>query len=380
MRILFVSPNPFLAELGAAKVLLGVADAMGSLGWDCDFLSSVDLGMAFVTGIAGRQEFVQRLREKLHVISGDYDVIDYDHVHLPFARSEFARTTLMVARSVLLMQPGAMMRIPRRRGFQSICSALIRGRQRSRDMAEVVAMADQTMLGADLVNVSNTHDREQLLRRGIDSGKIFVLPFGLNRADRQGLESVPLDVPSGQPTVCFIGTFDERKGAGDFPSLVEEVSRSIPRVRFKLLGTAGLLRTAEQVFARFPTRLRAALEVVPSFPAQDLPNLLPDCWVGVFPSYLEGFPFAVLEMLAAALPVVAYDAPGPPMMLPDKWLVPAGDVKTLAHRLIGWLTAEPPALRAIRIEARALSQPFRWDEIGRRTISVYNEALRAPPV
>ena len=36
---------------------------------------------------------------------------------------------------------------------------------------------------------------------------------------------------------------------------------------------------------------------------------------GAFPSHCEGFPFGVLEMLAAGLPVVAYRAPGAPMMI-----------------------------------------------------------------
>ena len=49
----------------------------------------------------------------------------------------------------------------------------------------------------------------------------------------------------------------------------------------------------------------------------DLPALLADCSVGIFPSYVEGFGLAVLEQLAAGIPTVAFDAPGPRQILRD---------------------------------------------------------------
>ena len=58
---------------------------------------------------------------------------------------------------------------------------------------------------------------------------------------------------------------------------------AVPGCRFKLLGTKGMLRTAGEVSAAFPRRLRPAVEVVPEFDPAKLPGLLADCSAGVFP-------------------------------------------------------------------------------------------------
>ena len=85
------------------------------------------------------------------------------------------------------------------------------------------------------------------------------------------------------------------------PRIVERVVRKAPETRFRLLGTRGMFASADDVLRRFPRTVRRHVEVVPTFDAGELPRLLADCAMGFFPSYLEGFPFAVLEMLAASL-------------------------------------------------------------------------------
>ncbi len=94
------------------------------------------------------------------------------------------------------------------------------------------------------------------------------------------------------------------------PRIVERVVHDAPGTRFRLLGTSGMFPSADDVQRCFPRDLRRYVEVVPTYDPAELPGLLADCAMGFFPSYLEGFAFAVLEMLAASLPVVAYDVPG----------------------------------------------------------------------
>ena len=96
--------------------------------------------------------------------------------------------------------------------------------------------------------------------------------------------------------------------------------------------------------------------------------------MGFFPSYLEGFPFAVLEMLAASLPVVAYDVPGPRMMLDRDDLVAAGDADAMAGRIAA-LLRDPLALIEAQREARRRAERFRWEDIASSTASVYAERL-----
>ena len=174
--------------------------------------------------------------------------------------------------------------------------------------------------------------------------------------------------------VAFVGTFDYRKGANEFPEIVASVSASVPSVKFRLLGTAGMFEDAEQVLAHFPRRSRHRIEVVPKFRPEDLPSLLAPCSAGIFPSYIEGFPFGVLEMLAASLPVFAYDVPGPRETLPVEHLTPPGDAQSMGLKVANLLT-DHAKLSAARHEAKKKSQQYTWAEAAKTTHEIYTGLL-----
>ncbi|MBY0461085.1 MAG: glycosyltransferase, partial [Gemmataceae bacterium] len=201
------------------------------------------------------------------------------------------------------------------------------------------------------------------------------LPYGLfpERLAAFVPRQNPLPDP---PRLAFVGTFDPRKGMREWPALADAVARAHPAAAFRLIGTSGLVPTADGVRAHFPARLRPRVEVVPRFEPADLPGVLADCSLGVFPSHCEGFGFGVLEMLAAGLPVVAYRAPGPPAMLPPENLMPKGDGAAVGRRAAA-LLGDPDELRAARRAARARAEQFRWDEIAARTAEVYLAARSA---
>ncbi len=219
--------------------------------------------------------------------------------------------------------------------------------------------------------MSNDYDRIELARRGFDRGKISVLPLGLTN---ERLASFPASPPRAPelPRIAFIGTFDARKGAGDFPAIVRQVTSRVPHCRFRLLGAQ--YRDTDAVLRYFPRRLHANLEVQPRFEPEQLPELLGDCSLGVFPSYIEGFGFGVLEMLAASLPVIAYDAPGPPMMLPPEYLVPRGDVHAMASKVIA-LLSRPDDIASARAWARRRAREFTWERAAQLTSQVYSNGV-----
>jgi glycosyltransferase involved in cell wall biosynthesis len=105
-----------------------------------------------------------------------------------------------------------------------------------------------------------------------------------------------------------------------------------------------------------------------------LPCLLSDCSVGVFPSYLEGFPFGVLEMLSASIPVFAYKVPGPSMMLEQQYLIPVGNYESLSNGVIK-LLKNPQRLAQSRVQARARSHYFSWERTARELNTIYLENL-----
>jgi len=369
-RILHCSPAPLDRRLGAAKVYIEAGESFRSLGWKSDIVGTAEIEAATSSG-----DRATRLREYLRRYAGDYDVVEYEHCVLPYPRSDFPKTTLMVARSVLIMHHLLRYPVPSRPGFGRSVLHFLKGPVRRRRLQEIVDAGTRTCLHADLVNLCNTDEAAEMQRHGVDPAKIVVFPFGLRAERRRELETVDL-APPARPCVAFVGTFDPRKGMRIFPRLVAAVVQAVPDARFKLLGTAGMLATAEEVYGEFPVKLRSAIDVVPRFEPHELPKLLGDCTLGVFPSLVEGFGFGVLEMLGAGLPVVAFRAPGPPMMLADEYLVRSNDVAAMATKVVGLLT-DRNRLAGARAEARRRSRDFEWDEIIARTAETYEERLAA---
>ena len=345
---------------------LDFADGLRANGIACDFFPEPG-------NMICRREYGNVLASHLQANAHRYDVVDYcfDSVR-PWVRlTPDAAHVLKVARAVLLLYhhedhislPKPPMTLLRR------AKRLLRRRKAQPQWTDM----DVNMREADVINVANSMDKECLVRLGWDARKIIVFPYGLTSTGADQLETC-LDRRSRTtpPRVAFVGTFDYRKGCLDFPHIVERVAAAIPEARFRLLGTKGLLQTRERVLAQFPPRLRHHLEIYPTFHPADLPDLLVDCQVGMFPSYLEGFGIAVVEMLGAGLPVIAYDAPGPCDILPREWLVNRGEREELADRLIRLLQSADVLRNQLR--AWEISRRFDWSRIARDTLKSYQEA------
>lgn len=373
MRILFCSHNPLDSRLGAPKAVIELADELEKIGWQCRLASDEEicpgirrLGM----GIRSDRAFCRALSHFLEKNAKDFDVVDYDHRLLPYPRRRFAPSTLLVARVPLLVHHFERIAIPRVLGVRPILGLLVKGPYRRLEVRLILARANRTLENADLINVSNDRDRVELVSQGFDPGKIDVLPLGLTQAR---MESFVSRAAPKNPRVAFVGTFDFRKGEHDFPAIVGAISDAVPECKFRLLGVR---RSEELVRRSFPKRLRSRLEIYPDFQPDDLPRLLENCSVGIFPSYVEGFGFGVLEMLAASLPVIAYDAPGPPVMLGPEHLVQIGEARAMASKVVDLLT-NPKRLASERVLARTRAQDFVWPAMARLTSDVYSARVAA---
>jgi glycosyltransferase involved in cell wall biosynthesis len=250
-------------------------------------------------------------------------------------------------------------------------SWMIRGPWRNFVLKKSIHMCHKTLQEADLINVANVDDKVELERRGFKSEKIIVIPYGLTAERRKEFLEVTPEPPSS-PRIAFVGTFDLRKGGGEFPEIVSNVVERFPQARFRLLGAR--YRTKEQVLRYFPRRLRPYLEVITEYQPHELPNYLKDCSLGIFPSYIEGFGFGVLEMLAASLPVIGYDAPGTTMILPPHFLVSRGDAVAMSRKIID-LLIDKAKLVAARSWAKQRSFDFSWEVSAQQTLEGYTRHL-----
>jgi len=358
---------PLDARLGIGKHWLELAESFRGLGWEPHAVGPDQIagGQTRVTP----ETFPPLLRDFLRRNAAGYDVVEYDHAYLPFPRSNFPPGPLFVARCMLLAHHFMTIRLPPIPGIGPGLKHVLTAGWRRRRVQRIVGQTDATVRHADLTVVSNDRDADALVNNGADRNRIAILPLGLTPLRLNQFAAVRDAVPD-EPVVGFVGTFDPRKGMREFPTLVDRVSRAVSGVTFRLLGTAGLVPDAEGVLRHFPWRLRPLIDVRPRYNPEELPGLLSGVSVGVFPSRIESFGYGVLEMLAAAVPVIAYDAPGPHAMLPGDFRVEVGDHAAMAAKVAGLLT-DPVRLCAARQWARARAGEFRWEEIAARTADAY---------
>ena len=341
-RILFCSPVPLDLRFGMTRHWNELADCFRARGWAVDVVGPNEIagGPISVTP----ETFPKVLRDFLRRTAAGYNVVEYDHVYLPYPRTDFPSGPLFVARCMLLHHHFLIKQIPPAPGLLRWVRHTLDARRRRRWLEEVVSQTDATVRQADVTVVCNDRDAIALAGNGADPDRIAVLPVGMTAGRFRRFAAIPDWVPA-RPVIGFIGTFDPRKGMREFPDIVDQLARHVPDVTVRLLGTAGMVRDADGVRRCFPRRLWPRLEIHPRYDPNELPALLADVSIGVFPSRVEGSPYGVLEMLAAAIPVIAYDAPGPHAMVRPDFLVPVGDTLGLASRVIN-LIADPVELRS----------------------------------
>jgi glycosyltransferase involved in cell wall biosynthesis len=120
------------------------------------------------------------------------------------------------------------------------------------------------------------------------------------------------------------------------------------------------------------------IQLVAEHQPEQLPRLLSDAAVGAFPSYAEGFGLAVLEQLAAGIPTIAYDSPGPRAILHDtlpELLVPIGEVEAFAAKLVHILSCDLAHYAQLSNRSVAAAAGFTWSDIAEQTANEYRRHL-----
>ena len=115
-----------------------------------------------------------------------------------------------------------------------------------------------------------------------------------------------LTVEADAPAALFTGRLDQAKGLGELVLAWREVIERHPRARLWLVGDGDYReRLAEMIES---LGLRGGVVLAGAFDEVD--DFLAAADLFVFPSHEEGMSMALLEAMAAGLPIVASDIPG----------------------------------------------------------------------
>ncbi|MHB1138677.1 MAG: glycosyltransferase family 4 protein [Microthrixaceae bacterium] len=160
------------------------------------------------------------------------------------------------------------------------------------------------------------------------------------------VEQIPRSTAVHEPPVLlFVGELLERKGVLvllDALDLLRE--RGVTDWELRIVGdnTQGLDPEKDRVTAEVRARGHGAAMIGP-VPREEVYRQLGEADVFVFPTFVEGQPFSVIETFAAGVPIVASDIPTVAGMVGDDVqgvLVPVRDARALADAIES-LLADP---------------------------------------
>ncbi|HTA31364.1 MAG TPA: glycosyltransferase family 4 protein [Candidatus Cybelea sp.] len=186
---------------------------------------------------------------------------------------------------------------------------------------------------ADCVLANSDWSRKALIRQGVASEKIIVVPLALELGHREDLS--PVD-PVGPLKVLWLGNVALRKG---IPYLVE-AARSLQKQNIEFV-LAGPLAISQQAVKSFP----ANITILGRVTRDHLHRVYRQAHVFVLPTISDGFAITQLEAMAHGLPVVTTPNCGQVVTHGlDGFIVPARDGQALADALAR-LDADRPLLR-----------------------------------
>jgi glycosyltransferase involved in cell wall biosynthesis len=240
---------------------------------------------------------------------------------------------------------------------------------RGRAREAVYGFVSRRIVDAVLVN-SEAAERELTDRFRVPRAKIVQTGVGVDVEAYAGTprnEAIADELGvRGRRVVGIVAKLSSVKGHEHFLAAAAEISRSFDDVRFLVVGDGPRRAELEGMAALLAISDRVRFVGV----RDDVPTLLRLMDVFVLSSVSEGSPNAVMEAMAAGVPVVASDVGGLREIVADGvsgLLVPAGDSVSLAKAVLGLLT--DPA-RASAMGAAGQSRAREKYDVGRVVANV----------
>jgi glycosyltransferase involved in cell wall biosynthesis len=219
-----------------------------------------------------------------------------------------------------------------------------------------------------VANLRCPPDRVRVLYNGIDLAE-----YGSRRPDPQ--LRAALGIPDGWRVVVMLARLVEQKKHTRLLQALEKIRRDIPPTRVLLVGDGGLRAPLEEEVRR------RGLDGMVSFTGHrpDIPDLLALADLSVLTSDREGFSNAIVESLAAGVPVIATDVGGNAEAVENGksgFIVRPDDSPALANVLQRLLSDD--SLRGQMSQAARLrAERFSLDRMVQETKQVYLEYLAA---
>src|SRR5512134_2281704 len=188
-----------------------------------------------------------------------------------------------------------------------------------------------------------------------------------------------LGLPQGAAVITYVANIREDKAHLCLVDAAREVCAAIPWARFLFVGRED--SEAQKVRRRIG-EMGLQDRVLLTGPRRDVAEILRSSRLAAHPGEQEGFSNAILEAMAAGLPVVAAEAGGNPEAVADGetgFLVRKGDAKGFASAILRILQEPGAARRMGRAGRRRATERFSMGEMVTGIERTYLELLDGKP-
>lgn len=187
-------------------------------------------------------------------------------------------------------------------------------------------------------------------------------------------------------TILCVGRFDHIKGADTMLTAFAQVAASRPDLRLVMVGPdAGLplpdgrvIHFADYAECYLGPQVRGQIAFTGTLSPDRILALRHRAALTVVASRYENFPYAAIEAMAAASPVISTDWAGSAEVISDGetgWLTPVGDADRLAGR-IAWVLDHPSVAERVGAAAwRRCRDTYSPEAVARRSVEFYADVL-----
>lgn len=229
--------------------------------------------------------------------------------------------------------------------------------------------------------------QDQLIREGVSASRIvqhyngldldrLKVPADVCRED--ALKSFGLPTEPGRRFVSIVANLHNPvKDHQTFLRAAASVREAVPNAAFVIAGEGEL----KQGLGELAEQLGIEGDVFFIGRCEDVGRLLAFSDVGVLSSKAEGFANAILEYMAAGLPVVATDVGGVREAIVEGetgYIVASGDDQKMAERIVQLLLAPERARAMGKLGHCIVEEKFSFEHHLRNTLELYDDLLSAP--
>ena len=222
--------------------------------------------------------------------------------------------------------------------------------------------------------VSEQVRQHGILVDGIPSNRVLTIYNGLDVA---GWKTIGLGKDAGRFVVATLGNIRKVKGHDVFIKAAASIAREFPGASFRIAGDV-----LEPEYFKELQELVRDLNLTEQFTfvsgITDIRSYLSTADVFVLPSRSEGFSNAIIEAMAASLPVVATNVGGNAEAVEDGvsgFIVPSEDVSALADAILRLLSDPSKAKEMGEAGRRLVEERFTIDAMMHQITDVYSSLL-----